>query len=131
MKIDFQVVKENEDGSADCTIDMDKDAMQVLINFGFVTMLSKSIEEGKLYTPEYADKEKKDNKLVPMNEDQINDIVVDSLKDTFEMQFKSLSDHRDDIVFQHKVKEACKVLLSYYMIPSEAAGYIEDVEESN
>lgn len=131
MKIDFQVVKENEDGSADCTLDMDKDAMQVLINFGFVTMLSKSIEEGKLYTPEYADKEKKDNKLVPMNEDQINDIVVDSLKDTFEMQFKSLSDHRDDIVFQHKVKEACKVLLSYYMIPSEAAGYIEDVEESN
>ena len=131
MKIDFQVVKENEDGSADCTIDMDKDAMQVLINFGFVTMLSKSIEEGKLYTPEYADKEKKDNKLVPMNEDQINDIVIDSLKDTFETQFKSLSSHKDDIVFQHQVKEACKVLLSYYMIPSEAAGYIEDVEESN
>jgi len=69
--------------------------------------------------------------MEPMNEDQINDIVVDSLKDTFEMQFKSLSDHRDDIVFQHQVKEACKVLLSYYMIPSEAAGYIEDVEESN
>ena len=131
MKIDFQVVKENEDGSADCTLDMDKDAMQVLINFGFVTMLSKSIEEGKLYTPEYADKEKKDNKLVPMNEDQINDIVIDSLKDTFETQFKSLSSHKDDIVFQHQVKEACKVLLSYYMIPSEAAGYIEDVEESN
>jgi hypothetical protein len=131
MKIDFQVVKENEDGSADCTLDMDKDAMQVLINFGFVTMLSKSIEEGKLYTPEYANKEKKDNKLVTMNEDQINDIVVDSLKDTFEMQFKSLSSHKDDIVFQHQVKEACKVLLSYYMIPSEAAAYIEDVEESN
>lgn len=131
MKIDFQVVKENEDGSADCTLDMDKDAMQVLINYGFVTMLSKSIEEGKLYTPEYANKEKKDNKLVPMNDDQINDIVIDSLKDTFETQFKSLSSHKDDIVFQHQVKEACKVLLGYYMIPSEAAGYIEDVEESN
>ena len=131
MNIDFKVVKENEDGSADCTLDMDKDAMQVLINFGFVTMLSKSIEEGKLYTPEYANKEKKDNKLVPMNDDQINDIVIDSLKDTFETQFKSLSSHKDDIVFQHQVKEACKVLLSYYMIPSEAAGYIEDVEESN
>ncbi len=131
MNIDFKVVKENEDGSADCILDMDKDAVQVLINYGFVTMLSKSIEEGKLYTPAYLDKEKKDNKLVPMNEDQINDIVVDSLKDTFEMQFKSLSDHRDDIVFQHQVKEACKVLLGYYMIPSEAAGYIEDVEESN
>jgi len=131
MKIDFQVVKENEDGSADCTIDMDKDAMQVLINFGFVTMLSKSIEEGKLYTPEYADKEKKDNKLVPMNEDQINDIVVDSLKETFETQFHSCSTHKDDIVFQHKVKEACKVLLSYYMIPSEAEQYIDSVEESN
>ena len=26
MKIDFQVVKENEDGSADCLLDMDKDA---------------------------------------------------------------------------------------------------------
>jgi len=131
MKIDFKVVKENEDGSADCILDMDKDAVQVLINYGFVTMLSKSIEEGKLYTPAYLDKEKKDNKLVPMNEDQINDIVVDSLKDTFEMQFKSLSDHKDDIVFQHKVKEACKVLLGYYMVPSEAEQYIDSVEESN
>jgi hypothetical protein len=131
MNIDFKVVKENEDGSADCTIDMDKDAMQVLINFGFVTMLSKSIEEGKLYTPEYANKEKKDTKLVSMNDDQLNDIVVESLKETFETQFKSFSSHKDDIVFQHQVKEACKVLLSYYMIPSEAAGYIEDVEESN
>jgi len=131
MNIEFKVVKENEDGSADCTLDMDKDAVQVLINYGFVTMLSKSIEEGKLYTPAYLDKEKKDNKLVPMNEDQINDIVVDSLKDTFEMQFKSLSDHKDDIVFQHKVKEACKVLLGYYMIPSEAEQYIDSVEESN
>jgi len=131
MKIDFQVVKENEDGSADCTLDMDKDAMQVLINFGFVTMLSKSIEEGKLYTPEYANKEKKDNKLVPMNEDQVNDIVIDSLKDTFEVQFKSLSEHKDDIIFHHQVKEACKVLLSYYMIPSEAEQYIDSVEESN
>ena len=131
MKIDFQVVKENEDGSADCTIDMDKDAMQVLINFGFVTMLSKSIEEGKLYTPEYANKEKKDTKLVSMNNDQLNDIVVESLKETFETQFNSPSTHRDDIVFQHQVKEACKILLSYYMIPSEASAYIEDVEESN
>jgi len=131
MKIDFQVVKENEDGSADCTLDMDKDAMQVLINFGFVTMLSKSIEEGKLYTPAYLDREKKDTKLVPMNDYQVNDIVIDNLKETFEMQFKSFSSHKDDIVFQHQVKEACKVLLSYYMIPSEAAAYIEDVEESN
>jgi len=131
MNIEFKVVKENEDGSADCTLDMDKDAVQVLINYGFVTMLSKSIEEGKLYTPAYLDKEKKDNKLVPMNDDQINDIVIDSLKDTFETQFKSLSEHKDDIVFQHKVKEACKVLLSYYMIPSEAEQYIDSVEESN
>ena len=131
MNIEFKVVKENEDGSADCTLDMDKDAVQVLINYGFVTMLSKSIEEGKLYTPAYLDKEKKDNKLVPMNDDQINDIVIDSLKDTFEAQFKSLSEHKDDIVFQHQVKEACKVLLSYYMIPSEADQYIDSVEESN
>ena len=129
MKIDFQVVKENEDGSADCTLDMDKDAVQVLINFGFVTMLSKAVEEGKLYTPAYLDKEKKDTKLVPMNDDQINDIVVGSLKDSFETQFQSLSDHKDDIVFQHKVKEACKVLLSYYMIPSDAEQSIEDIEE--
>jgi hypothetical protein len=131
MNIEFKVVKENEDGSADCTLDMDKDAVQVLINYGFVTMLSKSIEEGKLYTPAYLDKEKKDNKLVPMNEDQVNDIVIDSLKDTFEMQFKSFSEHRDDIIFHHKVKEACKVLLGYYMIPSEAEQYIDSVEESN
>lgn len=129
MKIDFQVVKENEDGSADCTLDMDKDAVQVLINFGFVTMLSKAIEEGKLYTPAYLDKEKKDNKLVSMNDDQINDIVVDSLKETFESQFNSIFVHKEDVVYQHKIKEACKLLLSHYMIPSEAEQYIDGIEE--
>jgi hypothetical protein len=129
MKIDFQVVKENEDGSADCLLDMDKDAVQVLINFGFVTMLSKAIEEGKLYTPAYLDKEKKDNKLVSMNDDQINDIVVDSLKETFESQFNSIFVHKEDVVYQHKIKEACKLLLNHYMIPSEAEQYIDGIEE--
>jgi hypothetical protein len=66
-----------------------------------------------------------------MNDDQINDIVVESLKETFETQFNSCSTHKNDIVFNHQVKEACKILLSYYMIPSEASAYIEDVEESN
>jgi hypothetical protein len=66
-----------------------------------------------------------------MNDDQLNDIVVESLKETFETQFKSFSSHKDDIVFQHQVKEACKVLLGYYMIPSEAEQYIDSVEESN
>ncbi len=32
MKIDFQVVKENEDGSADCILDMDKDAVSMALD---------------------------------------------------------------------------------------------------
>jgi len=58
MKIELTQYQENEDGSVNCHVDMDKEATHHLINYALVNMLTKAVEEGKLYTPDtYAAKE--------------------------------------------------------------------------
>ena len=48
--ITVEAVKENEDGSCDCTINMGPLATKYLLNFAFVGVLKGTIAEGKLYT---------------------------------------------------------------------------------
>jgi len=43
--------KENEDGSADCQLHLTPFGAQVLMNFAFVNLLKRGIEEGIEYTP--------------------------------------------------------------------------------
>jgi len=52
MKPEIEVVciKENEDGSADCVINLNTAAMKYLLNFAFVSTLKTAIAEGKLLT---------------------------------------------------------------------------------
>jgi len=52
MKIELTQYQENEDGSVNCHVDMDKEATHHLINYALVNMLTKAVEEGKLYTPD-------------------------------------------------------------------------------
>jgi hypothetical protein len=52
MKIELTQYEENEDGSVNCHVDMDKEAAHHLINYALVNMLTKAVEEGKLYTPD-------------------------------------------------------------------------------
>lgn len=45
----FEVVKEHEDGSATCTVEMDADEIKYLLNYAFIDLLKKAIKEGKKY----------------------------------------------------------------------------------
>jgi hypothetical protein len=49
--INVEHVKENEDGSCECTINMGPLATKYLLNFAFIGVLKGAIAEGKLYTP--------------------------------------------------------------------------------
>ena len=60
MKIEMNQYQENEDGSADFRVNMDKEGTQSLINFALVTLLTKAAEEGKLYNPDFYEEEEED-----------------------------------------------------------------------
>lgn len=49
--INVEAVKENEDGSCDCTINMGPLATKYLLNFAFIGVLKTAIAEGKMLTP--------------------------------------------------------------------------------
>ena len=49
--INVETVKENEDGSCNCNINMGPLATKYLLNFAFIGVLKTAIAEGKLYTP--------------------------------------------------------------------------------
>jgi len=57
MKIELSQYRENEDGSADFHVDMDKESTHSLINFALVTLLAKAVKEGTLYTPDAEEEE--------------------------------------------------------------------------
>ena len=51
MKINVETVKENEDGSADCSIYLDEKAKDFLIRYALLACLENAIEKGKIATP--------------------------------------------------------------------------------
>jgi len=54
MKLVIEVVKENEDGSADAMVHFDKEALEMLVEEGVISILRKYIAQQK--------KEKKEKK---------------------------------------------------------------------
>lgn len=49
MKIEVQTIKENEDGSANCTVWMDDEAIQAMLRMAFINSLEEYIERSKQY----------------------------------------------------------------------------------
>ena len=47
--MDVELIKENEDGSADYTVRMTEEEQAQLFRFAFIEMLKRGIEEGKQY----------------------------------------------------------------------------------
>ena len=45
MNIVVQIVKENKDGSADAQVKFDKEGLEVLVQWGLVSMLTKGLNE--------------------------------------------------------------------------------------
>lgn len=55
MKIEVMKFNENEDGSADCTFEADKEGKEALLRFGLVALLKEAIAQGQsLAVPEEA-----------------------------------------------------------------------------
>lgn len=48
MQINCEVIEENEDGSATCKLDMDREAVEALIERGFIALLKEVIESERL-----------------------------------------------------------------------------------
>lgn len=49
MKFTVEEFSENEDGSANLVVDLDKEAKEYLMNYALVRMLKDAIAEGSLY----------------------------------------------------------------------------------
>ena len=55
MKITVNQIKENEDGSADCEINFDKEGLEVLVQWGFVALLTKAVDTYRVRPEETGD----------------------------------------------------------------------------
>lgn len=51
MNITIETIKENDDGSADCSVYMDNEAKEYLIRYAITACLTDAIKAGKLATP--------------------------------------------------------------------------------
>lgn len=51
MKIEIEMYKEHEDGSADCFVSFDEEAKDFLLRYGLVACIKEGIENAKKYTP--------------------------------------------------------------------------------
>ena len=47
MKIQLEVIKENEDGSADAIVNFDKEGLAVLVEAGILSILQQYIDKQK------------------------------------------------------------------------------------
>jgi hypothetical protein len=45
MKIQVKILKENKDGSANAEVIFDKDGLEVLVQWGLVSLLTKAVDE--------------------------------------------------------------------------------------
>ena len=176
MKIELTQYEENEDGSVNCHVDMDKEATHHLINYALVNMLTKAVEEGKLYTPdayvakveaeeedvnyfydedeeveyyyvededawyyydeaeddwfvvEDEEEEYEDGEVwVALEAEQLDSIFVKELKRCLTNSYQNNLFFQEDIDSNIHVRNACKTLLGYYMIPSEADDYLNEI----
>ena len=48
MKIQVKILKENKDGSANAEVIFDKQGLEVLVQWGIVSLLTKAIDEYKI-----------------------------------------------------------------------------------
>jgi len=59
MKIEVKIIEENEDGSANAEVSFDKQGLEVLVQWGMVSLLTKAIDAYRVMP-------KKNDKDVPV-----------------------------------------------------------------
>jgi hypothetical protein len=45
MNITLEIVKENEDGSADALVHFDKEGLEILVQYGIIAIIKQAIDE--------------------------------------------------------------------------------------
>ena len=105
---------ENEDGSANCSVDLSHDEASYLINYAINDMLKKGIRDGK--------------ELSVKKEDEEDAIVIKQLKESLICTYMMKLHHDEDIVHNLRVRRGCKALLRHYMVPALAEKYIAIIE---
>lgn len=108
------VNNENEDGSADCSVDLSHEEANHLINYAINDLLWKGLQQGKELT-------------VEDDEDPLPD-VIKSLKETLVSTYLYKWEHDEDVIHNLRVRRGCKALLRHYMIPALAEKYIAQIE---
>jgi hypothetical protein len=106
--------EENEDGSANCTMIMSDEDRTALLNYAILHMLTDAVQEGNDAKPNAALSD-------------ADSIVISSIKEQLVLTYL----HAADIYekgYAANLRQACKTVLKHYMIPTEAAKYIEQLE---
>jgi hypothetical protein len=110
------VDSENEDGSANCSVDLSHDEANQLISHAVTDLLKKGIAKHKEFEVDEED------------EDEEHAIVIKHLKQSLVATYVMKFQHDEDIVHNLKVRRGCKALLRHFMIPELATKYIEQIE---
>jgi hypothetical protein len=107
--------EENEDGSANCYVDLSCEESKYLINFAIVELLRKGVVAGKELS-------------IEDDEELELDVVVKTLKSTLVTTYLYKWEHDEDVIHNLRVRRGCKALLRHYMIPALAEKYIAQIE---
>lgn len=110
------VTSENEDGSANCSVDLSHEEANYLINYAIVNMLKKGLTVGKACT------------VTEDCEEEQHSSVINTLKETLVSTYLYKFIHDEDIVHNLRVRRGCKALLRHFMIPALAEKYIAQIE---
>jgi hypothetical protein len=63
MNVTVEMLKELPDGSALCTLDLDKEAVQFLIGEGFLTIMRRALDSSESYVKPELLEEHKDDRI--------------------------------------------------------------------
>lgn len=59
MNISVDIINENEDGSANANVKFDKEGLEVLVQWGLISLLTKAVDAYKVRPEEVVEKPKK------------------------------------------------------------------------
>jgi hypothetical protein len=109
------VNNENEDGSANCSVDLSYEEANHLINYAINDLLWKGLNQGE-------------DLIVEEDDEDPLPVVIKSLKETLVTTYMYKWEHDEDVIHNLRVRRGCKALLRHYMVPALAEKYIAQIE---
>ena len=119
MKIEVERIKENEDGSADCVINMDKEGTDFIVRYGIVSAIKDAVDIAKAnYTPRVYGKDM-----------QISD--MEYMKDLVDKQDRLLQDQAILIERLRKEPLSDERIRALYRRTMDWRQFARDIEEEH